>query len=881
MPLAPGTHLGAYEILGLLGTGAMGEVYRARDPRLNREVALKIVPEDYAFDARRRERFRREAQAIAALSHPNIVTVFSAEDVDGHLVLAMELVEGRTLADLAPRGGMPLPRLLKIAVQIADALGAAHDRGVTHRDLKPRNVMVAADGRVKVLDFGLAKLREVSQESLSPSSTAPLWELTGEGRIVGTAAYMSPEQAEGRPVDHRTDLFALGIVLYELSTGERPFQGESIISVLSSIVRDTPRPLTEVNPRLPREFNRIVRRLLAKDPEERYQSAKDVRHDLEDLRLEITSGELTAAERPAPPGGRRRRRALLAAGTVLAIAAAGAWYARRPRPPLVAPRPVAVQQLTFEPGVESSPSISPDGRWVVYSRRTPGSDADIYLQAVGGDRPINLTEGSGAGNGQPAFSPDGEHIAFRSGRQGSGLFVMGRTGDFVRRVTDTGYSPAWSPDGKRLAYSTSLVTDFVYAYAGGSNVWVVDLEGGGTRRLTTMDAVQPAWSPGGHRIAFWGVDPQTRNRDLWTVSVDGTDPVRVTNDPAVDATPAWSPDGRFLYFSSTRGGTLNLWRVAVDERTGRPLGEPEPVTVAAQNAVRPSLSRDGRRLAYGTLTLVGNVFAVAFDAARGTARGEPAWLFGGPHHWSSVRASPDGQRLAAIRWSHQQDLFISRNDGSELRRLTQDEEGARCPAFSPDGREIAYLSARRGDTALHFVEVDGGRVRRRTDIVSRGLLGCPAWAADGRMALVQGPEDPAVFVFDPSRPWADQTIDRLPPAPGGSFFPRAFSPDGRLLVGTVVNTLVTFDLKARRYDRRTTIAPVMAASHIEWVAPRRLLTASTAGAVLLVDLDARRATEVLPATTDTLRGFALAPDGSQLYVSRGPEEGDVWLAVLR
>ena len=303
MPFSPGAVLGPYELRGLVGSGGMGEVYRAFDPRLNRDVALKIVPDDFAADTRRRERFRREAHAIAALTHPHIVTVHSAEDLDGHLVLVMELVDGRTLADVIPGGGLPLPRLVKIAVQIADGLGAAHDRGIIHRDLKPRNVMVTADGRVKVLDFGLAKLRDPQDGTASRHETASLWELTGEGRIVGTAAYMSPEQAEGRPLDHRTDLFSLGILLYEMASGERPFRGESVVSVLSSILRDVPRPLAELNPRLPREFTRIVRRCLAKDPDERYQSAKDLRLDLEDLRQELGSSEQSraAAEARGPP----------------------------------------------------------------------------------------------------------------------------------------------------------------------------------------------------------------------------------------------------------------------------------------------------------------------------------------------------------------------------------------------------------------------------------------------------------------------------------------------------------------------------------------------------------------------------------------------------
>ena len=372
MPFSPGAVLGPYELRGLVGSGGMGEVYRAFDPRLNRDVALKIVPDDFAADTRRRERFRREAQAIAALNHPHIVTVHSAEDLDGHLVLVMELVDGRTLADVIPSGGLPLPRLVKIAVQIADGLGAAHDRGIIHRDLKPRNVMVTADGRVKVLDFGLAKLRDPQDGVVTGHETASLWELTGEGRIVGTAAYMSPEQAEGRPLDHRTDLFSLGILLYEMASGERPFRGESVVSVLSSILRDLPRPLAELNPRLPREFTRIVRRCLAKDPDERYQSAKDLRLDLEDLRQELGSSEQSRA---AAEGEGHRvasiRRWAPVAGLVVLAGSLGtaAWlYWHSPAAPAGPVVLSHVERLTGDPGVESAPDVSPDGQWIVYTR---------------------------------------------------------------------------------------------------------------------------------------------------------------------------------------------------------------------------------------------------------------------------------------------------------------------------------------------------------------------------------------------------------------------------------------------------------------------------------------------------------------------------------
>ena len=263
-------------ILEPLGQGGMGEVFAAEDTRLHRKVAIKVLSTLMASDPERRQRFEREAHAIAALNHPNIVTIYAVEEADGVPFLVMELVEGKPLNDLIPAGGLPLDALLRIAVSISDAIAAAHLRGITHRDLKPGNIMVAPDGRVKVLDFGLAKVREAELDA-DDVTRMPTGDLTGEGRIIGTVAYMSPEQAEGKPVDPRSDIFSLGVMLHEMSSGERPFKGDTNVSVLSSILKDTPASITDLNPRLPMGLAKIIRRSLSKDPSRRYQTATDLR----------------------------------------------------------------------------------------------------------------------------------------------------------------------------------------------------------------------------------------------------------------------------------------------------------------------------------------------------------------------------------------------------------------------------------------------------------------------------------------------------------------------------------------------------------------------------------------------------------------------------
>ena len=316
--LSPGTTLGHYEIGALIGSGGMGQVYRARDLKLQRDVALKLLPPNTAADAEHRQRFEREARAVAALNHPHIVTIHSVEDVDGRLFLTMELVDGRPLSQLIPRGGLPLDRLLRIAVPLADAVGAAHARGITHRDLKPANVMVTAEGSVKVLDFGLAKQHDtLAQREHMETAAADV--ITGQGQVLGTVAYMAPEQAEGKPTDARSDIFSLGVVLYEMATGQRPFSGDTSLSTLTAIMRDTPRPVTDINPAIPKELGRVIRRALAKDPDRRQQIGKDLRNELDEIRQELESGELAG----------QTARAVAAAATPAAARAVGRRRGRR------------------------------------------------------------------------------------------------------------------------------------------------------------------------------------------------------------------------------------------------------------------------------------------------------------------------------------------------------------------------------------------------------------------------------------------------------------------------------------------------------------------------------------------------------------------------
>ena len=408
-----------YEVVASLGKGGMGEVYVAEDTRLQRRVALKVLPAEMASDPERRARFEREARAVAALSHPNIVTVHSVEEADGVHFITMELVEGKTLAKVLPRNGFSLGELLEIAIPLADAVSSAHRTGITHRDLKPDNIMIDAEGRLRVLDFGLAKLHDTTEteEGATQAPTAAVE--TEEGKILGTVAYMSPEQAEGKAVDSRTDVFSLGTILHEMATGERPFRGDTKMSTIGAILKDQPASVTERNPSLPRHLGRIVRRCLAKDPDRRYQTALDLRNELEHLKAEIDSGEFAAEPGAVTPRPRHRSRYLAILAIIVATAIVGAFAVRswllatRPLESNAKLIPAETKRITFAAGPEFSGDLSPGSEFLVYAHTKYGT-MDLYVQPRAGGPGVRLTQGVGDED-HPRWSRDGTQIAYLAG----------------------------------------------------------------------------------------------------------------------------------------------------------------------------------------------------------------------------------------------------------------------------------------------------------------------------------------------------------------------------------------------------------------------------------------------------------------------------------
>jgi Tol biopolymer transport system component len=721
-----GRVLSHYKILEQIGRGGMGEVFLAEDTSLDRKVALKVLPEALSSNEERCQRFEREAKAVAALNHPNIVTIHSVEEAEGVHFITMELVRGKRLSEILPRGGLALPRFLELAIPITEGVSAAHEQGITHRDLKPDNIMVTDTGQPKILDFGLAKLG--LETVASPGSELPTEAMTGEGRIVGTVSHMSPEQAEGKAVDHRSDIFSLGVVFYEMLTGRRPFRGDSPTSVLSSILKDTPPPVTELNPDIPRDLVKVCRRCLAKYPSRRYQSAVDLRNELEELKQELDSGTLKAP--PARPRRRGRLGVGIGAGVALVAAAVGV-FALLSRVDRATPEALQIHPLTSFEGMEGTPTWSPDGSLVAFSHAGAGS-LDIYVMPAGGGEPLRLTDNP-TDETHPRWSPDHRLIAFVSDRGADArIYLIPSLGGPERELVSTQLDPflgraelgavPWSPDGQELLFSRRHSS-------GEIGIWKVHLVTGAETQMTHpppgSEDQAATWSFDGTRIAFWR--SESGRGSLWLLPAQGGESKPLLRDEHDNRSPTWSVDGRRIAFSSDRAGPTGLWEMEVASgrlrqlipNVSRDIGE-DPM---------PATGRHGK-LAYAQKSH--DVDLYWLDITSGRER----QLTSGAGNDESARVSPNGQRVVFHSGrTGKPDIWLLDLATDEEKPLTSHPASDRLPDWSPDGREILFVSDRGGPSQLWVMSPEGGALRRISEQpiwVSR-RMGYPRWSPDGAL----------------------------------------------------------------------------------------------------------------------------------------------------
>jgi Tol biopolymer transport system component len=772
-----GQKLGPYSVTAAVGAGAMGEVYLAQDTRLDRRVALKIMPARFTRDGARVARFRREAKAASALNHPNIITIYEIGEIDGTWFIAAEFIDGMTVRELFGRRELPLSEVLDVSLQCARALEAAHEAGIVHRDVKPENIMLRPDGLVKVVDFGLARINTRTSESAT--------EATQTGSLVGTPRYMSPEQARGENLDARTDIFSLGAVVYEMATGKHAFPGSTTADVFAALLGSTPSPPSKCAGRVPEQLDEIIQKALQKDRAARYQTMRQFAADLEELKqsapheTRVVRNSGAQARTASSERSRRKRLGLMLAAAIVLASLLVVWYVRSSQTSNRAnTAPLTLVPLTSFEGHKDFASFSPDGKQIAFSWNGGSRpERDIYVMTIGRGDPVRLTF-SQADDRLPVWSPEGRSIAFcrpvvaEPTPSQYGIYIVPASGGHERKIADGGVGVSWSPDGKVLAIAGSQ--------SEGGGIFLLSLDGNSRRQLTNPDSAVdslPVFSKDGKSIAFTR-DFGFSAREIFAVPARGGTTRQLTFDRQPTYGATWTADNREIVFASNRGvGGESLWRIAA---TG---GTPKAVSAMLQGSFYPAIPQQGNRLAYTESMTNTNIYTLdgpGFGNRPVLDRFGPLRSFiTSSRRDDSPSISPDGQRIAFVsKRTGNEEIWLSDRTGSRLKRLTSFAgPGTGTPRWSPDGRTIAFDSLAAGNPNIYVVNADGGEPRRLTSWPWSNFM--PSWSPDGKW-----------IYFKTDRSGSDQ-IWKIPAAGGdpkqvtsGGGCEAFASPDGKLLYFT-------------------------------------------------------------------------------------------------
>jgi serine/threonine protein kinase len=680
-----------YRILEKLGEGGMGVVYKAQDTKLDRMVALKFLPKHLLCDEEAKTRFVHEAKAASVLNHSNITTIHEIDEVEGECFICMEYIEGKSIKEVIKEKGFSIEEILKIAIQVCEGLAAAHEKGIVHRDIKSDNIMLTPRGQVKIMDFGLAKLKGATK-------------LTTTGTTLGTLQYMSPEQAQGKEADHRSDIFSFGVVLYEMITGQLPFQGEHEAAIIYSIINETPEPLARYKANVPEGLQRLVEKAMEKNTEMRYQHVDDMLIDLRRLKRD-TSEVLPKSMKALTIKGRKLRTTRLTLGGFAAVAIifiiisifSNKFIKREPTKQIE----LTHRQITFS-GKVSYPAISPNGEFIAYASEVSAVEEKVFVQDLTGGQPLEIFKDKHIVH--LGWSPDGSELLIVAGNDSVyGSYIVPRLGGISHKLMYW-MRTSWSPDGshfagsglpqKRIWFTNKSTADTTSISLNGSFAWLWDID----------------WSPVGDQLLFLTQDQEQYT--IWTIRADGTQQYKIVEDSVRLSSPRWSSKGDAIYYLHSRGQTKDLMKIKIAPATGKAKGSAHVIQTGLQAGSLFSLSRDNKRLLYTRQQSYSNLWLVSYESNGDIKAAKTKQLTTGTSSAYSPSISPDGKQVAfSMGNPSQANIFVIPIEGGQMKQLTFFNSLNRWAVWSPDGKDIAFGSNQSGTPKVWRVNSNGGTPR--------------------------------------------------------------------------------------------------------------------------------------------------------------------------